>query len=484
METLSAPSVELDDKIKPIQQITDFTDPEILDRISANANAELDVYQESPEPLEVFSEAERIEFCQSFERDMPECLHLLAKYPTGFPVDALEFTDNEIINNGKTSPTNIGLQLASLIAMHDLGAISIEEAKQSVDTILTSLKNAVKYKGLFYGWYDPETGNVKDIAGEKPFISTVDNAWLAVGLITLKGAMPNYAEQVDEILEAMRFSILFDEKRKLYYNGFDPVAEKPTTGSHYGIRNTEARITNYIGTIFGIPEPQYLDPDTYRPPGYIAPPNADKTHSPTWQGGMFEPVMPTLFLDKEDDLGPSVAGHIEKQVEFGKKYNDGYFGISPAQGPGPNGEYKIFGIPDDAVSDDLNKKIGNINDIDSDFHVITPHASFICASHIGNRAIDNLMRLKKNFPNIYEEGVSFFDSVNVKNGMTARTVLSLNQSMGYLGYYNGVSDGQMTKNFAEGLRNTLFNQDSDLPVDVAGIDDTIMLKDFSYAVNL
>ncbi len=48
---------------------------------------------------------------------------------------------------------------------------------------------------MFYNWYDPHTGAVlhtgpTDGSAITPFLSSVDNGWLAAALLVVQGAVP------------------------------------------------------------------------------------------------------------------------------------------------------------------------------------------------------------------------------------------------------------------------------------------------------
>ena len=82
----------------------------------------------------------------------------------------------------RTSPTNIGLSLLSILTANDFGYIVTEEVIIRTTNTLTTMERMEKFKGHFYNWYDTET-----LAPLSPrFISTVDSGNLTGHLITMQ----------------------------------------------------------------------------------------------------------------------------------------------------------------------------------------------------------------------------------------------------------------------------------------------------------
>src|SRR5690606_4737287 len=84
----------------------------------------------------------------------------------------------------RTSPTNIGLQLLSIVSASDLGFISRSEMIEKLERVFRSLERMHRYRGHFYNWYDLATLQVLEPA----YVSTVDSGNLAGHLIALKQA--------------------------------------------------------------------------------------------------------------------------------------------------------------------------------------------------------------------------------------------------------------------------------------------------------
>jgi cyclic beta-1,2-glucan synthetase len=91
----------------------------------------------------------------------------------------------------RTSPTNIGLHLMSVLSARDLGYISTFGAVERIENTIKTLKKMDKWKGHFYNWYD--TVSLEPL---KPlYISTVDNGNLVGYLITLQEGLDELVKQ-------------------------------------------------------------------------------------------------------------------------------------------------------------------------------------------------------------------------------------------------------------------------------------------------
>ena len=84
----------------------------------------------------------------------------------------------------RTSPTNMGLYLLSIVAARDLGWITTQEAVAQLQATLNTMSVLQRSRGHFYNWYDTRTLQ----ALEPKYISTVDSGNLAAHLIALANA--------------------------------------------------------------------------------------------------------------------------------------------------------------------------------------------------------------------------------------------------------------------------------------------------------
>ena len=82
----------------------------------------------------------------------------------------------------RTSPTNLGLQLLSILAAHDFGYLTHRELADALTRLLRSLEQLERHRGHFYNWYDIRT---LEPLGSR-YVSAVDSGNLAASLLTLK----------------------------------------------------------------------------------------------------------------------------------------------------------------------------------------------------------------------------------------------------------------------------------------------------------
>ncbi len=81
----------------------------------------------------------------------------------------------------RTSPTNIGLYLLSVVAAHDFGWLGTHETVDRLEATLATMNRLERFHGHFYNWYD--THDLRPL--EPKFISAVDSGNLAGHLIAL-----------------------------------------------------------------------------------------------------------------------------------------------------------------------------------------------------------------------------------------------------------------------------------------------------------
>jgi hypothetical protein len=390
-----------------------------------------------------------------------------------------------------TSPTNIGGSMWSAVVARDLGIISPAQARDRVSRTLDTLAVLKHHNasGMFYNWYDPRDGSVVTVWPDDgsvvtPFLSSVDNGWLAAGLRVVEGAIPQLRAKADKILTAMNFGFYYNPQattaagnKGLIAGGFwdtpPPGCSLVRDGvwftcNHYDITVTEPRIATYLGIGAGqIPPEAYFHtmrtlPDTcdyswqeMEPQGFTVTQRGVPVYEgsyryrgitfvPSWGGDMFEALMPDLFVP-EEQWGPNSWGRnhpatVAAQIEHG--LNDagyGYWGFSPASNP--NGGYSAWGV--DAMGMDTDGYPSDLQGgrYDAGFGacrpagppavygdgVVTPHAAFLALPYAPKPALDDLAGLKHNF-DAYGPG-GFYDAIAVRSGTVAKRYLSLDQSM-------------------------------------------------------
>lgn len=84
----------------------------------------------------------------------------------------------------RTSPTNLGLYILSILAARDFGWIGLTATVDRLEETLATMSRLERFRGHFYNWYD-----TRDLRPLDPkYVSSVDSGNLAGHLITLRSA--------------------------------------------------------------------------------------------------------------------------------------------------------------------------------------------------------------------------------------------------------------------------------------------------------
>jgi hypothetical protein len=395
------------------------------------------------------------------------------------PADSLRrTTEGGWVADGLTSPTNIAAYLWSALAAEDLRLISHEEADRRVGQTLATLGQLERSHGFFFNWYDPETGQPARTwpGGGKirPFLSVVDNGWLAAALMLTGNLRPEFRPTTDALLEPMNFGF--------FYDAFDPTnpvvhpgllrggywPDNDTfAGFHYGALNTETRIASYIGIARGdLPPEHYYRMFRVRSEPMPNPTAGNTTYAgvvvnegtlsyrtlqivPTWDGTMFEALMVSLLVPEAEwapqSWGVNHPRYVRAQIEYG--LNDaqwGYWGLSAASAPG--GGYGVFGVAALGV-----RTHGEQPKLPP-AAIVAPYASFLALPFAPREALTNLKALADHFA-IYGP-YGFHDSVDVVSGQVSDRVLVLDQGMILASLVSIIGSDPLRRGFCTGAVET------------------------------
>ncbi|AXK37368.1 hypothetical protein DVA86_16085 [Streptomyces armeniacus] len=374
----------------------------------------------------------------------------------GLAADTLDVTGSggEPEPSVHTSPSNIGCGLWSTVAAAGLGVISGTAMRRALARTVAAVERLERHHGFWLNWYDARTGGVLTEwpgtgAPVRPFLSSVDNAWLVAALRIAADADPELRPRVGRLLA--------DADWSFYYTPYDP--DDPAVGPGqlrggyhlddgtytphwYGALNTEPRMAGYLGIADGsLPGEHYWHTFRTLPPGAGQEQEPEGEWStvdgvrvwrghytyrgrktvPSWGGSMFEALMVPLFVP-EGQWSPRSWGlnhrrHVAGQIEHGLREEAyGYWGFSPATVP--SGGYSEYGV--DAL--------GMQTEGYTSKGVVTPHASFLAMPFAPGPAVANLLRIDRDF-GAYADGYGFRDSVDVRTGRVSDHVLALDQGM-------------------------------------------------------
>ena len=90
----------------------------------------------------------------------------------------------------RTSPTNIGVYLLSVVSARDFGWISLSEAIARIDATMSTIERMERSRGHLYNWYETTTLNPL----RPTYISAVDSGNLAGHLVTVAATCTEWAE--------------------------------------------------------------------------------------------------------------------------------------------------------------------------------------------------------------------------------------------------------------------------------------------------
>ncbi|MDQ3408197.1 MAG: DUF3131 domain-containing protein [Chloroflexota bacterium] len=434
-------------------------------------------------------------------------------YRNGLTADNMVAPDNVTRGSDRsryTSPTNIATYIWSALAARDLHIITRQEARSRIARTLETLQDLERHEesGMYYNWYDPKTGEkltVWPVDGGTvyPFLSSVDNGWLAAALIMAANADPRLRAAAEAVFEDMDFAFYYDIQAGLLRGGYwpdpppgqgggtgGPDNRTGYTGHHYGSLNTEPRIASYIGIAYnGIPATHYFKMWRTFPAtcdwGWheMQPEGVNRTYLgvdvyeghytyrgmdivPTWGGSMFEALMVPLLVPEEKwgarSWGINHPLYVRAQIEHGlEEAGYGYWGFSPSNDPaGGYREYGVdqIGLNPDGYSSDQERTTVDLGfgdcrppgETDPEYGqgVVTPHASFLALDYEPEAALANLARIRDDFDAYGQYG--FYDAVNVATGQTSKYYLALDQGMIMAAIANELRHDSLQRYFKRG----------------------------------
>ncbi len=355
----------------------------------------------------------------------------------------------------RTSSTNIGLGLLSVISAYDLKYIEKDEAIELLYKMLEAITKLQKWNGHLYNWY-----NTKTLEPLTPrYISTVDNGNFIGYLYTTKQFLLNAMDleykqpnvknrieqminNIDNIIENTDFTVLYDHKKRLFSIGFD-VEKNMLTNSYYDLLASEARQASLVAIAKkDIPVKHWsslsrtlTSLNKYK--GLIS-----------WSGTAFEYLMPNINIKQYESslLDESCRFLIMSQMEYAKKLGIPW-GISEAafnlKDFNNNYQYKSFGVPW------LGLKRGLEDDM-----VVAPYSVFLSLNYVPKEAIQNLKELEKE--NMYGE-YGFYESIDytisrLKYGNkyeVVKTYMAHHQALSLLSINNFINNNILVKRFMD-----------------------------------
>ena len=112
------------------------------------------------------------------------------------PPDNFQETPAPVVA-GRTSPTNIGVYLLSIVSARDFGWVSLGSATDRLEATVATLERMESYRGHLYNWYDTRT--LKPLL--PLYVSAVDSGNLAGHLLAVAAACNEWAMAPAAFLE-------------------------------------------------------------------------------------------------------------------------------------------------------------------------------------------------------------------------------------------------------------------------------------------
>ncbi len=371
------------------------------------------------------------------------------------PPDNIQFEPVEKIAN-RTSPTNIGLYLASLISAVDLNILTEKECIKLLSKAMDSIDKMEHFQGHLYNWYDLSTLGV---IGDR-FVSTVDSGNFIASLIIVSQVLFSWGEneeykilrnRIESEIKGANFKILFDQHANLFFVGVFPDDENKCT-SHYDLYMSEARTTSYLAIATGQINASHWY-TTKRPVLAIS----GRVGIGSWTGTCFEYFMPTLFLpivensleDESLDFAHFCQKKYSVRTQFGNLYGiseSGYTATDEAE----NLQYMAFGVPYLSIKERYFSS-----------KVISPYSSFLMLPKAGKKIFENLKVLEKigaigpmGFFEAVEFNSNFIDDYDI-----VRSYMAHHKGMSFLSLANVLSDWKNANRF---MSRTGFNEKKEL----------------------
>lgn len=323
------------------------------------------------------------------------------------------------------NPAEIGLYTLCWLAAHDLRrpwSPSWNETAKEIAAILRQLRawrndtgdypqphGPNTFRGsAFYQWYWlSETPPVVSALESDHLVPAIDNAWLAVSLLTIRAyarsrEQSTVAREADALLKGIDFRLWYHPEIHRFFLG---EVEDPQGGTIADYYSNENRIVNFVARVLG-----HLDASEFqsslealeRPDGVyeeIAVANI------SWRGAYFTYLTPALFIrEMETSYGAETITPVTRaQTAYARDQEYLAWGLSDCYDIEDRG-YVWQGAPPVASPESPETRPG----------LVTPHASALALlTPLAPEATTNLQTMATTFPCAYHPQYGFRDALVV-----------------------------------------------------------------------
>ena len=344
----------------------------------------------------------------------------------------------------RTSPTNIGLMMISILIARDFDFIDSNGLALRIDRTLSSVEKLKKYNGNLYNWYETQTLNVCN----NPFVSCVDSGNFLCCMVALKEGLKEYRNEnseisqliirIEKIIDNTDLKTFYDKQKGLFSIGYN-TETKSLCQNHYDMLMSEARMTSYFAVAKRIVPKKH-----WKNLSRVMGKNGVYSGPVSYSGTMFEFFMPELFLMSERGSityeGLKFCVHCQKL--HGKEH-DIPFGISEsayyAFDNTLNYQYKAHGVQRIGIKKGLDKEL-----------VVSPYSSYLAMTYDFDAFYNNLENLKKyglqgNYG--FYEAIDFTDTRCKKGGSIIKSYMAHHVGMSIVALSNILQSNRIQKRF-------------------------------------
>lgn len=256
----------------------------------------------------------------------------------------------------------------------------------------------------------------------------------------LRDALRDLAARADQMAFAMDFGFLYDRDARLFYIGYN-ISSDRLDPHHYDLLATEARLASYFAIAKrDVPTEHWF---------FLGRPVTRLAGMPailSWNGSMFEYLMPPLFLRSSETmlLGQSESAAVEVQRRYARQLGVPW-GISESAYATTDAEhhyqYRAFGVPGLGLRRGLSRDL-----------VVAPYASALALSARPVEAVANLERIER----LGATGhYGFFEAIDFvpehvsagKRFAPVKAYMAHHQGMTLAAIGNALNDGALVRRF-------------------------------------
>lgn len=394
--------------------------------------------QEAERPLEKAEEAELQELAEKIWHFFEDYVNEKENW---LPPDNVQIDPATGVAH-RTSPTNIGLYLAGLLAARDLGFIDTPGLITRLERTITTIERMEKWKGHLYNWY--ETTNLAPLP--PLYVSTVDSGNFVGSLITVKEGLAEWLQEdivgneqilarrkgmkapvvewnmalaqelapalpdgiegyrqdwsepsqenwstrgshllnrLEALIQQTDFRTLYNNQSRLFHIGYQ-VALKEPDSVLYDLMASEARLSSFVAIALG-----QVPVSHWHTLGRTMTKIGRHSMLLSWSGTMFEYLMPWIFLRTywKTVWDRTYRTVVKRQIDYAHRRGvpfgiseSGYYAFDYRM----NYQYRAFGVPG------LGFKRGLEQDL-----VVAPYATIMALPFAKSQGLADLRKLRE-----------------------------------------------------------------------------------------